>query len=108
PSRAKATLGILLACESDQSRAPSSTSHNLTVLSQLPVTSWRPSGLKVRARILSVWACQTRDKVWPPSSQSRTSPRLPAAAQYCPLGLMRSEEHTSELQSPYDLVCRLL
>src|SRR5437773_3043890 len=100
PSRAKATLGILLACESDQSRAPFSTSHNLTVLSQLPVTSWRPSGLKVRARILSVWACQTRDKVWPPSSQSRTSPRLPAAAQY------RSEEHTSELQSHHDLVCR--
>src|SRR5437867_6661026 len=24
------------------------------------------------------------------------------------LGLHRSEEHTSELQSPYDLVCRLL
>src|SRR5207248_10087487 len=24
------------------------------------------------------------------------------------LGLLRSEEHTSELQSPYDLVCRLL
>src|SRR5207248_9138737 len=23
-------------------------------------------------------------------------------------GVMRSEEHTSELQSPYDLVCRLL
>src|SRR5437867_10649603 len=23
-------------------------------------------------------------------------------------GLVRSEEHTSELQSPYDLVCRLL
>src|SRR5437867_7844902 len=25
-----------------------------------------------------------------------------------PRGLRRSEEHTSELQSPYDLVCRLL
>src|SRR5437867_6364502 len=25
-----------------------------------------------------------------------------------PLTRMRSEEHTSELQSPYDLVCRLL
>src|SRR5437867_6926756 len=25
-----------------------------------------------------------------------------------PLDLLRSEEHTSELQSPYDLVCRLL
>src|SRR5699024_12682408 len=27
--------------------------------------------------------------------------------QYCP-GLARSEEHTSELQSRFDLVCRLL
>src|SRR5437867_9375948 len=26
----------------------------------------------------------------------------------CPGGSRRSEEHTSELQSPYDLVCRLL
>src|SRR5437867_10196205 len=25
-----------------------------------------------------------------------------------PMDLLRSEEHTSELQSPYDLVCRLL
>src|SRR5207248_10399807 len=25
-----------------------------------------------------------------------------------PLAFLRSEEHTSELQSPYDLVCRLL
>src|SRR5438094_4377389 len=30
-------------------------------------------------------------------------PRLGRASQYA-----RSEEHTSELQSPYDLVCRLL
>src|SRR5207248_9770308 len=27
---------------------------------------------------------------------------------YFPIPLQRSEEHTSELQSPYDLVCRLL
>src|SRR5207248_8789597 len=27
---------------------------------------------------------------------------------HSPDGLSRSEEHTSELQSPYDLVCRLL
>src|SRR5207248_4833287 len=26
----------------------------------------------------------------------------------CALATLRSEEHTSELQSPYDLVCRLL
>src|SRR5438094_7094309 len=27
---------------------------------------------------------------------------------FSPGGVLRSEEHTSELQSPYDLVCRLL
>src|SRR5207248_11516616 len=53
---------------------------------------------------------------------ARTSLRLPkllpAALEYLPLAQTvwyvptgldpRSEEHTSELQSPYDLVCRLL
>src|SRR5207248_4722576 len=41
-----------------------------------------------------------RSSCWPPSPTPagwRPSPRRP-----------RSEEHTSELQSPYDLVCRLL
>src|SRR5207248_11802680 len=39
----------------------------------------------------------------PPSSSGRSrSRRLPDARS------SRSEEHTSELQSPYDLVCRLL
>src|SRR5437867_5455473 len=40
----------------------------------------------------------------------RTNSRLPVAMQqkYCDHGRSRSEEHTSELQSPYDLVCRLL
>src|SRR5437867_10399414 len=32
----------------------------------------------------------------------------PAGAEHRHGGLVRSEEHTSELQSPYDLVCRLL
>src|SRR5437867_2241695 len=31
-----------------------------------------------------------------------------AAATYNDVGCSRSEEHTSELQSPYELVCRLL
>src|SRR5207248_4746926 len=39
-------------------------------------------------------------------------PRVPASRQgrRCKgrVGTVRSEEHTSELQSPYDLVCRLL
>src|SRR5207248_11513423 len=37
---------------------------------------------------------------WTPSTISRQSVRNSSPA--------RSEEHTSELQSPYDLVCRLL
>src|SRR5437867_7744807 len=38
----------------------------------------------------------------------RTSVRSPSAMSSDAGGSLRSEEHTSELQSPYDLVCRLL
>src|SRR5207248_10251624 len=42
--------------------------------------------------------------------QKRGMSASPAPAEACPsCGVdLRSEEHTSELQSPYDLVCRLL
>src|SRR5207248_537478 len=39
---------------------------------------------------------------------SRRREYTSAMATSCALGTSRSEEHTSELQSPYDLVCRLL
>src|SRR5437867_8212425 len=45
------------------------------------------------------------------ASQSAAPATLPAGSQTPspPAGrVARSEEHTSELQSPYDLVCRLL
>src|SRR5207248_10829336 len=39
----------------------------------------------------------------------RNSSRLWTSGVMCPCdSRIRSEEHTSELQSPYDLVCRLL
>src|SRR5437773_9176154 len=41
-----------------------------------------------------------RDNGKPGESRGRKAPRLPHA--------LRSEEHTSELQSHHDLVCRLL
>src|SRR5207248_6563719 len=48
-------------------------------------------------------------------SHAQPSPSSSAAATICAavisepdLARRRSEEHTSELQSPYDLVCRLL
>src|SRR5207248_10665248 len=40
------------------------------------------------------------------SSRLAAASKARSAAVYC--GRLRSEEHTSELQSPYDLVCRLL
>src|SRR5207248_4584214 len=50
------------------------------------------------------------DSSRPRSTRSRPSRRLrrrpPLSGR--PLPSRRSEEHTSELQSPYDLVCRLL
>src|SRR5207248_9619470 len=45
----------------------------------------------------------TRTPFWAASAAvERVRPSIPA------LAAARSEEHTSELQSPYDLVCRLL
>src|SRR5256885_9957058 len=42
-------------------------------------------------------------------TQSKIELTIELAAQACrDLGLARSEEHTSELQSPCNLVCRLL
>src|SRR5438094_5842808 len=48
-------------------------------------------------------SCGCRVKDVPPNAQSVSRNTTPAAP-----AVTRSEEHTSELQSPYDLVCRLL
>src|SRR5207248_9944761 len=46
----------------------------------------------------------------PPSTARSPSPWMTSSssAAALPVSPARSEEHTSELQSPYDLVCRLL
>jgi hypothetical protein len=75
-----------------QSKAPLSMSHSLMLPSQLPVASVRPSGLKARARTVSVCACQARCKIVPSSRHTRASPRLLPAAQYCPLWLMATAQ----------------
>src|SRR6266705_4120590 len=43
-----------------------------------------------------------------PHQNRRQHPRRPDHLRIWRSLLLRSEEHTSELQSPYDLVCRLL
>src|SRR5438874_11457264 len=96
PSGAKARQTVVLVYPLDQSAAPLSTSHSLTLPSVLPLASRRSSGLKARDVTMSVCACQTRCKVWPASRHSRTSPRRPAAAQYCPLLLMATAQMASK------------
>src|SRR2546430_12385067 len=59
-----------------------------------------PSASKCRNRAASRWVSPTVQ-----SSSSRTST---CATVSCAPGACRSEEHTSELQSQSNLVCRLL
>ena len=74
----KGEASDIVVCQPDQSNAPLSTSHTLTLPSQLPVASVRPSGLKARARTVSVCACQVRCR----ASPLRATPILPLAC--CP------------------------
>src|SRR5207248_4175607 len=51
------------------------------------------------------WLCDLR---MPPAADPRfLRPPLPQPPLLRAVSCLRSEEHTSELQSPYDLVCRL-
>src|SRR5690348_18002735 len=56
----------------------------LPILAPMPWTTWNHRGRKI------------------------TAPKNPNEARNMPATAMRSEEHTSELQSPVHLVCRLL
>src|SRR5699024_11390249 len=59
-----------------------------------------------------VWRCSAATRANPTGSTSSaclgTRPAIPATACPRPRSPWRSEEHTSELQSRFDLVCRLL
>src|SRR5258708_8911720 len=81
-------------------RPPRSTLFPYTTLFRSPETSGAPKlGLQIGWAFLAAFlllAWQGRRHLW------RQGPWLLAA------GLGRSEEHTSELQSPDHLVCRLL
>src|SRR6266516_5400269 len=61
----------------------------------------RRGALGVRRRLVGLWGRRE-------SRVHRRAARLLARAGAELASSRRSEEHTSELQSPYDLVCRLL
>src|SRR5207248_2521333 len=59
-------------------------------------------------RISVLTAPQSRDPVTAPNTLDSCILFFECGLTYFLYVWMRSEEHTSELQSPYDLVCRLL
>src|SRR5437867_7126240 len=67
-----------------------------------PVSAFSPPDMRVTAcsRLPRGWAISST-----PSSSGSSSPSSGGTMRS---SSWRSEEHTSELQSPYDLVCRLL
>src|SRR5207248_8982013 len=72
-------------------------------------TLFRSSG---RAAVVDCWrgcGISVPGRSWRPGGRLAQRRRLSARSAAVPGGCCpRSEEHTSELQSPYDLVCRLL
>src|SRR5207248_11490983 len=87
---------------------PTTEIYTLSLHDALPILEWqtemafcpgRPIHLRLRCQPTRFWLL----------SRVRASPRrlLTMASTAAPW-YGRSEEHTSELQSPYDLVCRLL
>src|SRR2546427_1964867 len=57
---------------------------------------------------ISSTSCSLRRSSWPPSSCSSTGCSGGVSIAWPPPASSRSEEHTSELQSQSNLVCRLL
>src|SRR5699024_11296656 len=66
-----------------------------------PVPGFRASGLVTT--VMSAIPCPLKSPIWGVSGNQGTN-----TATLGQGGVWRSEEHTSELQSRFDLVCRLL
>src|SRR2546430_3594313 len=79
--------------------------YTLSLHDALPISSaWRPTPLKAVARLACTAALEGCSCAADPMSR-RACCASPRAAMARP---MRSEEHTSELQSQSNIVCRLL
>src|SRR5207248_11713672 len=99
---------------------PTTQIYTLSLHDALPISSVLPRTSSPRLPCIRADRCTpSHDRATPPprrlqqtSAQSgpagRTSSRRASWMRPSSLPRWRSEEHTSELQSPYDLVCRLL
>src|SRR5207248_10095145 len=102
-------LGLLLSFSCGPARPQIST---LSLHDALPISSVQPGRSRIPTahnRLAARSACAS-SVAWMSSGWSgRTNAeRVPKDDASTETLTARSEEHTSELQSPYDLVCRLL
>src|SRR5256885_11981077 len=77
--------------------------YTLSLHDALPISATTPRAAAVPRRERPT---RTRATARPASADAPSTPRRSSAARDAPGS--RSEEHTSELQSPCNLVCRLL
>src|SRR5438067_6228149 len=72
-----------------------------------PRASWPARSLSKPFRVIWIWSRSASDA---PAAFCSASARLVlnSSSEFAVLATFRSEEHTSELQSRFDLVCRLL
>src|SRR5699024_11409055 len=84
--------------------------YTLSLHDALPILCFMPSAISVSlTRTISSTCCFTISNVYLlfcPIPPSRLSANV--SCSWTIIGFPRSEEHTSELQSRFDLVCRLL
>src|SRR5207248_3374077 len=83
-------------------RPPTSTLFPYTTLFRSSHHGAADGVVAVDARRRGEWGARHRSRAW------HRLRRVQPARAWLSDGGIRSEEHTSELQSPYDLVCRLL
>src|SRR5437867_8553307 len=81
-----------------------------TTLFRSPRSDWAVPALGVFMNFGIQYGWNSRRLFCPRPTARNIVPRHPRVRFHVPdpLYSLRSEEHTSELQSPYDLVCRLL
>src|SRR5207248_6507446 len=93
---------------------PTTATYTLSLHDALPIfgfglmRAWRAASMSdaKRASSSSVMFFAARRQAMPSRASRTWNNSIISAAEI--MELFRSEEHTSELQSPYDLVCRLL
>src|SRR5699024_12339182 len=82
--------------------------YSLSLHDALPIFSCMSASASRGATMVLSWACNLLSWLSMSAEAASSARMLRAISSCCLRSCCRSEEHTSELQSRFDLVCRLL